>query len=891
MCAMAGMHQVPTPVTPLIGRTAEVSAVGELVVGERAVTLLGVGGIGKTRLAAAVCAEVADRFPGGVWWVDLASVVEEAMVSGAVLAAIGSREVPGSIVERQLAIDLGDQPALLVLDNCEHVVRSASHLVRSLLAMTRSVRILATSREPLGVPGEIAWRVAPLAYAEANNGDDDGDVPRAVRPAAVELFVECARRARPTLALSNAELNRAAEICARLDGIPLAIELAAARCRQFSIERIAEGLDDRFHFLAEGRSALPRHRTLAASLEWSFARLEQQEARAFGRLAVFTGLFTIEAAVHVIRAAGSIDEAEALDVVGCLVDKSLVEAEPTADGSMNYRMLETLRAYALDQMDAGELDSARDAHLEWWLEWLEPIAAMPSDGQLARVAAYEGNLRAALDWSTRCPLRGLPLLARLARVWTALGRAHSMLAAFDALLAPENATNHPDVWLPAAVEAILVYFAGRGAAEVIELTERIDEVASLVGDDYHRLLAKGEVDDNPDDLRALRDGAIARGDRYQAILATVGLADWFAQADPAAATPFLAEATSSASASGNPVIRRYERIVMITAARSRGDLRSCLALARQALADNAPSAMDQQILVELSAAGLLARDGDALREAAAAADVVEWIAPGAAVCADRARHRLALFEGTASHVAVQLDPSVRWPPTTATMWLVGREAIDAEQLEATVQWARRVVRPDPHSLAVLAAIEGAAGDDEDRWHEALRLAVAHHLPLIAVDAFEALGVLAARAESWQEGGRLLAAAARLRDETGYRWRFAAEQHRADEALAAVRSALGDAADACAGEGRERTWHEAAEYARRSRGERRRPRHGWSSLTPTELRVVALVAQGCTNPQIADSLMMGRATVKTHLDHVYAKLGASHRSQLAAEFARRSHETT
>ncbi len=867
----------------MIGRESELSALVELVAGERLVTLVGVGGIGKTRLAAAVCSDVASGFPGGVWWVDFATTTDAALVGEAVLGAVGSRDIQGSVVERQVVAALGDRSALLVLDNCEHVLAAASRLVQSLLATSASISVLATTREPLGLAAEVAWRVAPLACGDA----DDGSTLGLDRPAAVELFVERARRARPTLELSKAELARVDHICARLDGIPLAIELAAARCRQFSIDRIAEGLDDRFRFLSDGRSAVPRHRTLAASLEWSCARLDQSEALAFRRLAVFIGTFPIEAAVSVIGSA-SIGKAEAVDLVGRLVDKSLVVAEPAADGSMRYRMLETVRAYALDEADARELDLAREAHIAFWLEWLEPIAVMPTDTLLAQVAAYEGNLRAALEWAARDPSRGLRLLARLARVWTALGRANSLLNAADILLAPDNETRHPDAWIPAAIEAAPVYLVGRGITACIELAERIDEVVSRIGDDHYRLLGNILVYDNPADLAAVRDAARTRGDRYRATVATLALAEWMADADPAAAAPFLEQAASAVATGGNAALRVLDRVNVITAARARGDLRRCIELARAELAGAEMATHDQQLVIELSAAGLLARDVDALKAAAAEADAVEWVAPGVAGWANRARHRLALFEGAPSRVDEEVLMSVvGWPISTASMWLLGREAIDAGQREPVADWARQVVEPHPHSRAVLAAIEGAAADDEDRWHAALSLAVAHHLPLIAVDAFENLAAIAVQAESWQEGGRLIGAAARLRDETGYRWRFAAEQQRVDDALSAIREALGDAADVCATEGGDRTWHETAEYASRARGERRRPRHGWLSLTPTELRVVELVAEGCTNPQIADRLMMGRATVKTHLDHVYAKVGVSGRSQLAAEFARRA----
>ena len=204
-----------------------------------------------------------------------------------------------------------------------------------------------------------------------------------------------------------------------------------------------------------------------------------------------------------------------------------------------------------------------------------------------------------------------------------------------------------------------------------------------------------------------------------------------------------------------------------------------------------------------------------------------------------------------------------------------------------VDHARFWARTEPHPRAVLAAIEGAATGDEDRWHDALAIALDQGLRLIAVDAFEGLAVAAAATESWAECLRLLGAADRLRDETGYRWRFGFEQQAVDTARATAAAALGGSAEAAETEGRDLEWREAAAYARRARGERKRPSHGWASLTPTELQVVSLVAEGLTNPQIAQRLLMGRATVKTHLEHIFTKLGIRTRAELAAEAARRT----
>jgi DNA-binding CsgD family transcriptional regulator len=220
------------------------------------------------------------------------------------------------------------------------------------------------------------------------------------------------------------------------------------------------------------------------------------------------------------------------------------------------------------------------------------------------------------------------------------------------------------------------------------------------------------------------------------------------------------------------------------------------------------------------------------------------------------------------------------------VWLGAREAIDAGSTEAALKAAREQTTANPYGTAVLHCIEAAIGHDAARWQQALEIAARHELLLIAIDALEGLGVDAAGAESWAEALRLLGAAERLRSATGYRWRFAGEQAAVDDAIAKAVVALGDAADVFRAEGRGLEWREAAAYASRSRGQRRRPRHGWASLTPTEVRVVDLVVEGLTNPQIAQRLLIGSATVKSHLEHVFTKTDVRTRSELAVEAVRR-----
>jgi DNA-binding CsgD family transcriptional regulator len=293
----------------------------------------------------------------------------------------------------------------------------------------------------------------------------------------------------------------------------------------------------------------------------------------------------------------------------------------------------------------------------------------------------------------------------------------------------------------------------------------------------------------------------------------------------------------------------------------------------------------------LGAAGLLARDESAVDAAAAVAHERLVKVAGTQPSADLAIHQRSLLAGGPARV----DPGIRAeninprdPLQAHIVMLSCRAAVDAGEVSLAVEAVRIWPATAPPAQAVRSAIEAAAAQDENRWHEALSITAEQGLRLLAVDAFEGLAGTAATSESWVECLRLAAAAARLRDETGYRWRFAFEQARLDAAVVAATEGLApDGASAATAEGASMEWHEAAAYASRARGERQRPSHGWAALTPTELRVVALAADGLTNPQIAERLLMGRATVKTHLDHVFTKTGLHSRTELAAEYVRRT----
>jgi predicted ATPase/class 3 adenylate cyclase/DNA-binding CsgD family transcriptional regulator len=876
-------HNLPIQLTPLIGRAREITDVHDLLVGERLVTLTGSAGVGKTRLALAVAAEALEAQRGGVWWVELAPLADPGAVGRAALAALGARETPGAPAAQQLAVELGAEPSLLVLDNCEHLVAGCAELVAGLLAANPSTSVLTTSREPLGVPGEITWRVPSMhcPTLEANL-----DVPSLSQYDAVELFVERAHRARPTFAVTDNNAPAIVQICHRLDGIPLAIELAAARCRQMSAERIAAELDHRFRLLTGGaRTVMARQQTLAASIDWSHDRLDDTERIALRRLGVFAGPFPLEAAETVVASAGDLEPAEVFDLVSRLADKSLVVTDEGSHGELRYRLLETLRAYALNRArTAGELISLRNAHATWWADWLEPRGAVPTDELLDEIDEFHANLKAALDWSVDQPELGLRLLRGVAIAWQELGRAGDALPAADRLLADENAERYGEAWLGAAHLASFLYFEAQAEDEQLLLFERIESVAARMSDEYYLRFAR-LMKSSPEMRTTVRDMARDRGDRYVELWMTILLAEDVAEDEPASAGPLLREAEAAAEASGMRSMRLWVRMAGAWVALAHGDLAGTIELNTEAL-EHAFSSMWSWAVRDLTFAGLLARSEEALRFAADAVDRIQRKAPGPAAAIYNAHHRLQLLLGQSSIVETSMQ-SGRWPPSNWTLWLVSREAIDAGESSLAVDYARTWTNPAPYPQATLAAIEAAATGDEDRWHDALAIALDQDLRLIAVDALEGLAVAAARSESWAECLRLLGAAERLRDETAYRWRFGFEQRAVDSAQTTAVNALGADAEAAVNEGRNLSWRDAAAYARRARGERGRPHHGWASLTPTEQQVVALVAEGLTNPQIAERLLMGRSTVKTHLAHIFAKLGVRTRSELAGEATRRT----
>ena len=900
----ADKHNLPLQPTPLVGRGDEIAKLSDLLDRERAVTLTGSGGVGKTRLALQVAAEAVDRFEGGAWWVDLAMVTQSDNVAATVLAAVGGvQQAFASALDQLVTVLRPEAAVLVVLDNCEHVADGCASVVDALTTHCAGVTVLSTSREPLGVAGEITWRVASLSLPA---GDTEVGLDDVAAYEALTLFWDQALRARPQLTLTNAMVSASVRICQRLDGIPLAIELAAARCRQLSPERIARELEEHYRLVAgSGRTQLPRQRTLETSVDWSHRLLDASEQLVFRRLGVFVGWFPLDAAEGIVSSFGDIDAWSVLDLVTRLADKSLlVVDDETGAGEPRYRMLETVRFFALERARAAdELEALRESHATWWSDWITAldVRPYPRPSQASIVDSVYPNLRAALQWFTPTPERASGLVRSLAH-WM-LSRAH--VEDLRSLLIPVarslHATREPG-WrgvaaalsLPALTLGDIDFVIGPVSDALAAAEEEGDEddvAACLAGlafvdpspDTWARL---GQCSEQAYDASYLIGRAAFHGlmpgdlrEDRDALIGIVAAARQHANLHKQTALPALATVLLGLG-EYQAVYRQCDELVV---AMDEGGAAPAMRL--WALAVDALAALDQGDAIRIE-------EFKERRNSRMLRGVPRFWAGAWEATIDIASHQLAgtpLDVESLVEVATSPLPSTPWRPgfTVIAQELADRGLAEPLRILIASLAASPLAAGPYHRMqtgamrARLAHVDGDVVGEEAEWRSLLSLAVEQGARPTAIDALEAIAAgaaLTAPARSM----RILAAAQSARDSIAYRLRFPREQRRIDDAHAVIADALDpDRLATAQTEGAAMSIDEAAAYAQRTRGPRVRPTLGWESLTPTERNVAGLVAEGATNPDIARKLLMSVNTVKTHLAHIFTKLDINSRAELAS----------
>jgi predicted ATPase/DNA-binding SARP family transcriptional activator len=553
--------RLPAETTSFIGREADLAAVGKLLTAGRLVTLTGPGGSGKTRLARQAGALAAAGHPDGVWLADLAPVGGPELVAPAVAAALAVREEPGRPLTDSIAARLADSDALLIIDNCEHVAGAAAELIAALLAACPVLRILATSQTRLGVPGEAIWPVPPLSVPPPTGRD-----PAAVAGAeSVRLLCDRAALARPGFGLTARNAADIGEICRRLDGIPLAIELAAARLSTLTPAQLAARLGDRFAVLTGGsRTELARHRTLRAAISWSHDLLDQPEQVCFRRMAVFAGGCTIDAAEAVCADADLPAEA-VLETVTSLVDRSLLTTGERC-GAMRYGMLESVRQFAREQLiQAGEDDQLSRRHLAWLLD-LAGRADLDGADQSAWLDLLEAdhdNFRAALEraLATRQAGPALALAGALAAFWVVRGHAGEGRRWVGAALSAATAHEDPRARATALDGAAQLAFAHAdfqaqqdSLQESLGLWRELGQAAH-VAQCLSDLGVAAHIRGEPGAARSLLDQALESArlaaDQRQIAMALNGLGRLFLQDDPPQAAAYLEESLACIRQAGD----------------------------------------------------------------------------------------------------------------------------------------------------------------------------------------------------------------------------------------------------------------------------------------------------------------------------------------------------
>lgn len=889
------VRHLPVQLTNFVGRAEAVSDLTTLVSRQRLVTVCGAGGVGKTRLAIEVAAATATHFPDGICYLDLAPISDPAIVSTTLTRVLELSDLPGHSSLETVVCWIGDSRMLMVIDNCEHLIDVCESTVVALLNSCPGLTILATSREPIGVTGELTWRLDPLAM------DDE----------AVALFVDRARLARPGFVPDEVVVR---EICWQLDGMPLAIELAAARTRAMSLPELVGSLRDRFELLAGGaRSGLQRHRTLRASLDWSHALLTDAERVVFRRMAVFAGGSD---AVAVAAIAGD-DTGGTTTELFSLVDKSLVVAEEKG-GRTRYRLLETVRQYAMGKLEAsGECYAIRERHRRYFAALaaeLDQPARAGDQRFIDQVEAEIDNLRAAFAWSREVDIAAaLQLCSQLQPLWLGRGHTREGLVWFEstahqiaicrdttAVVRVLSDRAMIDVWmggvdlagsLAGAQKALAV---ARDSNDPALLVRALTACGSLLG--YNAVAARPSLDEAIEIARAT-------GDQWRlSQILYWRAAGAFVAGDPTAGLAAAEEGLAVADAIGDRFVARLSGVWLGFALLWRGHVDDAITQF-QSLAAEADRGTDlaARAIGLLSLGQALAYRGDvrsareilaqAVTAAAEFGGSYEGFSQAAVAYAALAAGEVAAAEQAAEAawqlLRVQPDIAAMYGHLMAQVALARGDTAAAQNLadaavNSAMGWHRSVSFTARARVALARGEYRRAASDA---RAALAGAVEVHAYLCVADAMECLAASAAAFGDRLAAARLIGAAESARRQTGES-RFQVFQAGYQNLVAELRDAIGrDELASARAAGAGLSIEESIAYVQRGRGERKRPSSGWAALTPAEREVSRLVSRGLSNSEIATKLFVSIRTVQTHLTHVYAKLGVKSRIEIAREAAR------
>jgi predicted ATPase/DNA-binding CsgD family transcriptional regulator len=849
-------NNLPTQLTSFVGREKELADVRHLFQNTRLLTLIGPGGTGKTRLSLEAASEVLDQYPEGVWFVELAPILDQSLVPRTTAMTIGLRDEPQRPVIDMLCDYLREKKILIVLDNCEHLVDACSQLADRILRAAPDTRILATSREALGIGGEVTYRVPSLELPDLSRLPP---VESLCQYEAVRLFIDRATAAVPTFTVTNHNAPSLAQVCHRLDGIPLAIELAAAKIRVLSIEQIAKRLDDRFRLLTGGsRTALERHQTLRAAIDWSYNLLSPAEQVLFQRLSVFVGGWTLEAAESVCEG-GSVNSEEILNLLEQLIHKSLVLKEEEQSES-RYQMLETIRQYALEKLiQAGEEQGIRDRHLLYFLklsEQIEPGLVGPGQKEwFARTENERNNLRVALGHAIGTDVEaGLYISGRLELFWRNFDSREGKRWLAEFLQKPES-KGYPHARAKALFTQGRILFGD---------FEQYDEAESVSNEALALFRAVGDPDGEVDSLVSL-GWIFSRG----------------SMADPAKAVNFTEQALTLAQSLGD--LRRQAAALTVLGWDHR-DYTRAFACWEQAITLYREIGHWRAVAGVLSDLGYFLLMDNQIDVAAAYLDEANLLFKQVNIKGRdnllNAYGEIALRRGDFERARNYFQEDAR-----INNELGGR----TNYLWARGHWGFAELRAG----AITDAYQIFAETAQEFQKDGSRIGVVYSLEGMS-SLYSAVGIAepAAQLIGWAEA---------TRESTG-NTRPKLEQADIDKVSAACMAKLGEAAFSDAyKQGKILTLDQAVDLALKSGEEiaeislpnamespsplilpsqREAEKQKYGGLTAREREVADQIAQGKSNQAIAAELYVGLKTVEAHVTRILSKLGFTSRAQIA-----------